>query len=375
MTASGDGSGNPWRRRAALAGWGLLVFAIAWASGRRVAEGPAAVTRVYDVRDLLVEVPDFDNAPQLGFRGSGGGTGKPVSRPTPTTQPTTDARAVELAALVRRSIDPDTWEARPRAVTPLAGQLVVTQTPDVHARVAEFLREMREARQVTVTIAAKLITVDESILRRLPSPTRERLLAEPPAGVGGSATATTGPAPASAEDVAAIMDAVRSGRGAGTSVLTAPQVTLFSGQRAYVMVSNQRAYVADFTATSQPSGQWTVASKTAIVEGGALFDVRAAASADRTSVTLDLRQQVSNVLAMDTTATTGPTGMTIPIQRPSVDLRTLHTALTIPNRRTAIVSAFSTTASSGTTRTFLLVTPTIAAPPASAEDRVFPKPR
>ena len=31
--------------------------------------------------------------------------------------------------------------------------------------------------------------------------------------------------------------------------------------------------------------------------------------------------------------------------------------------------------SSGTTLTFLLVTPTIAAPPASAEDRVFPKPR
>ena len=28
---------------------------------------PGTVTRVYDIRDLIVQVPDFDNPPQLGI--------------------------------------------------------------------------------------------------------------------------------------------------------------------------------------------------------------------------------------------------------------------------------------------------------------------
>lgn len=379
MTGSVNGNaGGRWRRRAALAGWGLLVLAVAWASGRRVAEGSGAVTRAYDVRDLLVDPPNFDNAPQLGLRG--GSAAAAASKPTPTTQPTATDRAGELAALIRRTIDPATWERRPHEVTALAGQLVVTQTPEVHGRVAEFLRTLREARQVMVTVSAKLITVDESILGRLPSPARERLLAEALPDTGASSAATTAPALTSADDVAALMEVVRSGRGAGATVVTAPQVTVFSGQRAYVVVSNQRAYVRGFTATSRPAGQWAVAPDIGVVDAGAVFDVRAAASADRTSVTLDLRQQVSEVTSMDTTApttgpTTGPAGMTIAVEQPSVGVRTFRTAVTIPAGRTVIVTGFSTESRSGKTRTFLLVTPRVAAPPASADEHVFPKPR
>src|SRR5206468_12382826 len=32
---------------------------------------PGTVTRVYDIRDLIVQVPDFDNPPQLGIHADG----------------------------------------------------------------------------------------------------------------------------------------------------------------------------------------------------------------------------------------------------------------------------------------------------------------
>ena len=80
-----------------------------------------------------------------------------------------------------------------------------------------------------------------------------------------------------------------------TTLVTAPRLTLFNGQRAYVLVSRQTAYVSDL----QPVvAQQAVAFNPTIglVQSGVLLDVQATVSSDRKYVTLTLRPQLATLL-------------------------------------------------------------------------------
>jgi hypothetical protein len=84
-------------------------------------------TRIYDIRDLLVEIPDFKDAPNFslqststrgggasgsGAGGAGGGQGLfgsgNDSKPDEVTK-TKDERAEELLTLIKETISPDIW--------------------------------------------------------------------------------------------------------------------------------------------------------------------------------------------------------------------------------------------------------------------------
>src|SRR5688500_14925867 len=82
----------------------LLVFAVAWLTGRQVGVSTSTVTRLYDVRDLLVAHPDFNDPPALGASSRDPRPAAPPvapANPTPATRP---RLAVDpgLADLVRR---------------------------------------------------------------------------------------------------------------------------------------------------------------------------------------------------------------------------------------------------------------------------------
>ena len=80
-----------------------------------------------------------------------------------------------------------------------------------------------------------------------------------------------------------------------TTLVTAPRLTLFNGQRAYVLVSRQTAYVSDLQAVV---AQGAVAFNPTIglVQSGVLLDVQATVSSDRKYVTLTLRPQLATLL-------------------------------------------------------------------------------
>jgi hypothetical protein len=163
---------------------------------------------------------------------------------------------------------------------------------------------------------------------------------------------------------------------------------VFSGQRAYVVVSNQRAYSAGVTATRGADGKVAFTLDTGLVESGVVLDVRATASGDRKSVTLELRPQLATEAGVESERVPlVPGGPPALLQRPSVDLRALQTTVNVPDGRGLLVSGFSSarvrTATSAPTtapptaaeRTFLLVRPTISAPAAPDPDQgVFPRP-
>ncbi|MGN6504117.1 MAG: hypothetical protein ACTHM6_01000, partial [Tepidisphaeraceae bacterium] len=79
--------------------------------------------------------------------------------------------------------------------------------------------------------------------------------------------------------------------------LTAPRLTLFNGQRAYIIVSTQQAYVSDLTPVV---GQSSVGFDPTVdtVQSGVVLDVQATVSADRKYVTLNMRPELSTLLGL-----------------------------------------------------------------------------
>ncbi|KKK76259.1 hypothetical protein LCGC14_2865470, partial [marine sediment metagenome] len=77
--------------------------------------------------------------------------------------------------------------------------------------------------------------------------------------------------------------------------LTAPRLTLFNGQRAYVSIADQQAYVAELEPVVGDNAQ-TFRPIVNIISTGTVLDVEGTVSADRRYVTLTLRPQVSEIL-------------------------------------------------------------------------------
>jgi hypothetical protein len=110
-------------------------------------------TRVYPVGDLLMEIPNFDNAPNFsldqnqasGGGGSGGGSGGGGNtlfggggggnnRDDENEGPTKEERAEELLTLIKEIIYPDLWtdNGGPASVRMFRDNLVVTAPRKVH---------------------------------------------------------------------------------------------------------------------------------------------------------------------------------------------------------------------------------------------------
>ena len=141
-----------------------------------------------------------------------------------------------------------------------------------------------------------------------------------------------------------------------TTLVTAPRLTLFNGQRAFVVVSRQTAYVSDLEPVV---AQNAVAfnPRISIVESGVLLDVQATVSSDRKYVTLTLRPQLQTLIDLlpftfqsSSTAnvTTQPVGGVIigsggtnaasgTIQQPIVQRTQINTTVSVPDGGTLLL--------------------------------------
>jgi general secretion pathway protein D len=132
------------------------------------------------------------------------------------------------------------------------------------------------------------------------------------------------------------------------SVVTAPRITLFNGQRAYVLVAVTRAYVSDLEPIvgSNAVGFDPVIST---VQSGVLLDVAATVSSDRKYVTLTLRPQLSKLLQLvpfpigGSTVFPGGDGSTQAfantgvIQQPEIEITQVRTTVSVPDGGTLLL--------------------------------------
>ena len=358
------------RRKILLSAATLAVFAAAWFTGRQVGVSTSFTTRLYDVRDLLSEPANFDNGPTLGISPSPA-PASPLSRQNPgpgrsiappKANSVVDSRLGELAQRIRGTIDPESWNAPGCAITPMAGHLAITHTRAGHEKIATFLSELRASATITIMVEATSFTIDPDNIPRLPERLRSALSATP-----GSTLLSEG-------DVSRLF-----GGDFVTSVLSKPRITVFSGQRAYVLVGNQRAFVAGIRQTQDADGKVTNDPAIETASAGWLLDLHAAVSADRKDVKMTLRPQYAELLRIENAEHKTPDGKTHMIQRPVVSLRNLQTTLSVPDRQYALLNAFDQKVSptnQPTTQSvrqiFLLVKPTIIRPPPGDNAKVLP---
>ncbi len=379
------------------------------------------LNRVYDIRDLIIDIPDFSDAPNFSLQnatsssgggsgsggggggGGGGGSGGGLfggsggSGGASTDKSATRKELVDaLIKLIQDTVAADTWRdagGTVGSIRELGGQLIVTQTPENQQLLQNLLEKLRETRAIQVTIETRFLTVQRNFLEDIGvdldatfningtisnkltpitvGSDTATLAAGAQTGVPGSLGGTyqTGGANGGAASGLSIAGSFiddfqvnfllrATQANTNTTILTAPRVTLFNGQRAYVLVATQRAYVSNLTPTVANNAV-AFAPTVSVVSSGVLLDVQATVSSDRKYVTLTLRPQLAQLLDLFSfTFTTGapaptptptpaptPTPTPVPpatagtglIQEPELQITEVRTSVSVPDGGTLLL--------------------------------------
>ena len=313
------------------------------------------VTRVYDIRDLLVPIPDYEPPPVQDMVADGP---KPFEKPPTQLEKDAEAERTRQAAvdrvekLITETIEPPAWE-KTAALRELQGQLIVTAPPRLHEQVTQLIDQLREARGIYVSVEARFLAVDDDVLDKLPPDLRrtvegELRAAKDPVRLGAGEVKPPDAAPAPpAKDAskAVVLDPAQVDQllkavqaSAHSGVLTAPRITLFNGQGGYVGTGTSRAYPADYIVIKENDGQTRYEPQVAVVQAGVMFWARATAGADRTFATLSLRPRLTQLVGMDTVPwDRSPPDQKLTVQRPRLLASELATTVSVPNGKTLLM--------------------------------------
>ncbi|MBN4049889.1 hypothetical protein JYT84_00515 [bacterium AH-315-M10] len=125
--------------------------------------GGKALSRVYNVRDLTLKIPDFKGVDiDITQQSGGGGAGLGASiggGDDEEGQLTIDA----LMNLIRDNIDKETWEGE-NTIKQRNGMLVVRNAPEVHAKIKSLLGDLRSSVGLLVAVETRFITARDEFL-------------------------------------------------------------------------------------------------------------------------------------------------------------------------------------------------------------------
>jgi general secretion pathway protein D len=145
-------------------------------------------TVVYDIRDLLVNVPRFTNAQRLDATqalrqvgqnmggGMGGGSGSLFSEVADGAMNKPDqgldATLIidDLLDVIRQNVEPDSWRETGGGdanLRELNGELIVYNTTEAHEQVTDLLSQLRETRALQIAIEARFLTVTDNFLEEM----------------------------------------------------------------------------------------------------------------------------------------------------------------------------------------------------------------
>jgi hypothetical protein len=134
-----------------------------------------------------------------------------------------------------------------------------------------------------------------------------------------------------------------------TSIMQAPKITVFNGQRAAINVTNKEAMVTDVE-TARENDRFVIRPKKQIVTTGLVCKVRPVVSADRQTVNLSFSLDLSNlskplsqlpvvVMGQDAAGKEHPIRTGLVVQVGQLNRTTLDTVLRIPDGQTAVLFA------------------------------------
>ena len=147
---------------------------------------------IYDIKDLLIEIPDFTNAPQFdlqsvlqsstGTGGGGGGGGQSPFRDTQRQNQngqqggfgvpmrTREERTNDLLQIIQQNVDPDGWAdagGTTGRIQQLNGGLIITNTPRNHQAISGLLSKLREIRAMQINVETRFLIVSQDFFEQI----------------------------------------------------------------------------------------------------------------------------------------------------------------------------------------------------------------
>ena len=141
---------------------------------------------VYDIRDLIVNIPRFTEAPRIDIQqasqgggaggggqnifGGGGGGQEEEDDQQGTGAGEENPRVTQLIDIIRTTVEPDSWRETgggQGAIRELNGQLIVYNTSDSHRQVKDLLGQLRDTRALMIGVEARFLIVTSNFLEEL----------------------------------------------------------------------------------------------------------------------------------------------------------------------------------------------------------------
>ena len=422
-------------------------------------------TAVYDINDLLMDIPNFADSPMRDLKDANrqpaAPAGADLSSPSwqrtddeeradnePRLDPERHDRLMKIIQLIQDTVAPESWRDRGGTVGTIAeinGQLVITQNSAAQRAIDNLLGKLREQRAIQIAVEARFIVVSSHYLEEMgididlilnagnagydyvpgtgggaltdpvlgqplllprtfsrlgftpntpavgtaipaapaaagnvaqpfvrpflvpqntggsgsyytPVPVRNNILGfTDPAGLGSDvpgsfAGNTIGPAFSlfgSFLDNIQVDFLIRATQAdSRTTVLTAPQLVLFNGQRSWVAVTIQQNFVSTLNPVVQ-QGAVAQAPVIGTIDSGAVLDVNATVTSDRKYVTLTVRPGVTRLLDLQTIPFSGGaagggfggggTALTAFVQLPTLSSQRIQTTVSVPDGGTLLL--------------------------------------
>jgi tetratricopeptide (TPR) repeat protein len=306
-------------------------------------------------------------------------------------EPVTRSAAIaRIKQLIIETIDPGNWrpEGDKGSIDSLRGILVINQTPENHSEIEKLIATLRESRAIQVTVEARFIVVQTGFLSQIGVDLdfyfnlgSQISTAAPTTPYGPSAWTTGGYhgvsttskfSPVSVENnsatfanVAQETTIVAGGIGAtmtnlgldsamtiagtflddiqvdflieatqahqSTRTLTAPRLTLYNGQRAYVSIQTSQAYISGVEQIVSEN-ETAPEPEISYAPNSAILDVDVTVSHDRRYIQMTLRPQVVRSEIDNATTVTGVT-----IGLPTYTIQEVLTTVSVPDGGTLLI--------------------------------------
>ena len=214
--------------------------------------------KIYDVQDLILQIPDYPG-PAIDWYCQGGGS-LPVFSPPPSPPCLTTAALQEM---IRKEIQPESWEpGKGTLIEERAGRLVVVQTREAHNEIEARIRALREKTRFQLSVKGLLVAVDAKIAEAL----RVRKSPE-----------------FTAEEAEALVKSAGPG-----GLLAAPQLLCFDGQRNHAWAGRSMAFFGGYYMGMARGSNCGDPCTNQLLDG-AVLDVRPTLLADRSAADVEVR--------------------------------------------------------------------------------------
>ncbi|MEX2217850.1 MAG: hypothetical protein WD749_03745 [Phycisphaerales bacterium] len=155
------------------ADWAILDGVVTVASDERIRKN--TLLHIYDVRDLLIEVPDYRDVPRIDLQqalqaaqGGQGGGQSPFQEDQGDDQEQErrelEERLDDIISIITNNVDYDGWVDNGGDTGKIQrhqGNLIITNTPKNHRQVAGLLSKLREIRAMQINVETRFLLVNQ----------------------------------------------------------------------------------------------------------------------------------------------------------------------------------------------------------------------